>query len=204
MPFLKKVEVGDLSAKYGPNSKGVFVLEKIRQGEVIWEYDEATAVFYPWNDKRGLYSKEELFKLIEQHPDSRDYILSYSCMHDDNTWNVPRYFVDKLLPEINVLQNHSCSPNCGFSGYRDELLVAIRDIEPGEELLIHYGFLDTEKSLFAGIKCVCGSPNCAKTLLLDFYKQKEFQDKYYKYSSAYVKSKIRELRPDIDPDKNNI
>jgi len=75
--------------------------------------------------------------------------------------------------------------------------VALRDIEPGEEMTIHYGFLETEHSFDNGLHCKCNSSNCSKILNFDFYKNPAFQDKYYPYCTAYVQSKIRKLRPDI-------
>ena len=61
--------------------------------------------------------------------------------------------------------NHSCSPNCGFS---DSItLIAIKDINPGEEMVFDYAFSETSTQNF---KCNCksGGPHqfwwcCART-----------------------------------------
>jgi uncharacterized protein len=53
--------------------------------------------------------------------------------------------------------NHSCAPNCYVRIVRDHILFfALRDIEPGEELLLDY-----EESWHPDeYKCKCGAPNC--------------------------------------------
>lgn len=48
--------------------------------------------------------------------------------------------------------NHSCEPNTQVVGKSD---VAIRDIEPGEEITSDYMDLETENFV-----CQCGSQNC--------------------------------------------
>jgi len=56
--------------------------------------------------------------------------------------------------------NHSCDPNCAaMVEQRGYPVVAIRDIENGEEVTIDYAVTSTNPSdgLF---ECLCGSPNC--------------------------------------------
>ncbi len=53
--------------------------------------------------------------------------------------------------------NHSCDPNCRLSLISGHLLFfALRDIKPGEEILLDYGesYHDDNKS------CQCGAPKC--------------------------------------------
>jgi len=53
--------------------------------------------------------------------------------------------------------NHSCAPNCRLSLIRGHLLFfALRDIKPGEEILLDY-----EESYHEDSKsCRCGAENC--------------------------------------------
>ena len=53
--------------------------------------------------------------------------------------------------------NHSCNPNCYVRTIHDHILFfALRDIEPGEEILLDY-----EQSYHSDRKqCSCGAPNC--------------------------------------------
>ena len=57
--------------------------------------------------------------------------------------------------------NHSCRPNAFMQTVRGHLLVlALRDIAPGEELTCNYGESHHEGRL----TCRCGAPNCVGRL----------------------------------------
>jgi SET domain-containing protein len=53
--------------------------------------------------------------------------------------------------------NHSCEPNCYVKIVHNHLLFfALRDIEPGEEILLDYGeSYHSDKK-----RCSCGAPSC--------------------------------------------
>ncbi len=53
--------------------------------------------------------------------------------------------------------NHSCEPNCYSKVIHGHILFfALRDIEPGEEILVDYG-----ESYHSNRKrCLCGAPSC--------------------------------------------
>jgi hypothetical protein len=51
--------------------------------------------------------------------------------------------------------NHSCEPNVGFAG--NAVLVAMRDISPGEELTTGYALFDDYDGM---MHCQCGTPSC--------------------------------------------
>lgn len=82
--------------------------------------------------------------------------------------------------------NHSCEPNVGFNS--SVTMVAMRDIELGEELLMNYAFMETHFELF---KCNCGSAVCRKIIDSNTWKDAEFQNKYKQYYSPYLKDKIK-------------
>jgi hypothetical protein len=50
--------------------------------------------------------------------------------------------------------NHSCEPNCRSTGF--DLEIAVRDIQPGEELTDDYGSLNVDYEF----TCRCHSPRC--------------------------------------------
>ncbi len=81
--------------------------------------------------------------------------------------------------------NHSCEPNVGFV---DSIkLVAIKNINKGEELAFDYAFSEIE---FESFECNCGSKNCRKTITPDDWKIPELQRKYGKYFSPYLRAKF--------------
>ena len=57
--------------------------------------------------------------------------------------------------------NHSCEPNSYMKIVYDQILfIALRDIEPGEEITIDYeSTLHSDKK-----KCTCGTPSCRGTI----------------------------------------
>ncbi len=82
--------------------------------------------------------------------------------------------------------NHSCEPNLGLSG--PITIVAMRDIQPGEEVLFCYYFSDTH---FEAFPCTCGAPTCRKIVRPTGWKDDlEFQNKYARYFSPYLQAKF--------------
>jgi len=72
--------------------------------------------------------------------------------------------------------NHSCSPNTSIK--KDHFLVALKDINKGEELFFDYSTAMDEDCWT--LKCMCNSKNCRK-LITDFkYLPKKPRDKYLK------------------------
>jgi hypothetical protein len=54
--------------------------------------------------------------------------------------------------------NHSCEPNCRSTGF--DLELAVRDIQPGEQLTDDYGSLNVNYEF----DCRCGAPGCRRTI----------------------------------------
>ena len=81
--------------------------------------------------------------------------------------------------------NHACEPNAGFKS--SIVLVAIRDIKSGEEIVFDYAFNET---YFEPFKCNCKMYNCRKIIKPTDWQIKEIQEKYSEYFSPYLKNKI--------------
>ena len=81
--------------------------------------------------------------------------------------------------------NHSCEPNVGFS--TSVTMIAIKDIKPGEELVMNYAFME---SFFDSFECKCGSSECRKIINSNTWKDSEFQKKYLEFYSPYLRRKI--------------
>jgi len=77
------------------------------------------------------------------------YIFTLDDEHDldgNVEWNPARFI------------NHSCAPNCEAEWDEERLwIVALRDIQPGEELAFNYGY-DLED--YREHPCLCGAPEC--------------------------------------------
>lgn len=116
------------------HSSGVFAKQKITSGSKVVEY------------KGRLISKEESKKLCSF---GNNYIfeLDEKTDIDGNVeWNIARFI------------NHSCEPNCEAQIIDGHIwIVAIKDIEAGEELTFNYGYsLDN----YQDYPCKCGSHKC--------------------------------------------
>jgi SET domain-containing protein len=194
MPFLKKMEVRDLSSKYGHKQKGVVALEPIRAGEHVFNCDLSVCNYYKLEDPRNKLSKSEVRALIEANPEAVDYIRYYTYMLDDDLFDVPRNYKTQEITEECLLFNHSCDSNLGFDDEAEEFVVATRDIAEGEELTYDYGLMDTENSFWSGLICKCGAKNCRGELKFDWWRDPKWQEKHEKYAGAHVRRKIKKLR----------
>ena len=99
------------------------------------------------------------------------------------------YLVSAETPEPGDMLNHSCEPNCGLSGQL--LLVAMRDIAPGEELSFDYAMCDA--SDYDEFRCLCGQPTCREIVTGADWRDPELQDKYAGWFSPYLERRIAAL-----------
>ena len=92
--------------------------------------------------------------------------------------------------EPNDCFNHSCEPNLGFIGQIG--LVAMRDIEAGEELTFDYAMSDG--SQYDEFECDCGNPTCRRKVTGNDWALPELWKKYDGYFSSYLARRIEKLR----------
>jgi SET domain-containing protein len=194
MPFFKSVLIRDAQEKYGFAHKGIFAKEPINKGEAIFTCDLSICPYLKIEEVKQGRTRDETEKMMRSLSKSRDFIHKYIYMVDDDTFDWPRDYVEQNLPEDCMLFNHSCDPNCGFQALDSSLVVAIRNIEPGEELTYDYQCMDTEPSFYDGLDCRCGSFKCRGKLRFDMYRNVDWQNAFYKYSGEFVKRKIDELK----------
>jgi SET domain-containing protein len=79
--------------------------------------------------------------------------------------------------------NHSCEPNVGFAG--NIVLVAMRDIDPGEELTTDYALFDDDGG-GGEMECRCGTASCRGTIGGRDWQRPELQRRYGNYFSWYL------------------
>ena len=82
--------------------------------------------------------------------------------------------------------NHSCSPNAGFSG--QIALIAMRDIEPDEEVCFDYAMCDG--SPYDEFICSCGTEDCRNVVTGEDWKRPELRERYAGYYSPYLQRRI--------------
>jgi SET domain-containing protein len=86
--------------------------------------------------------------------------------------------------------NHSCNPNLGVSSQLS--LVALRDIQAGEELCYDYAMTDSDPAgheTFA-MDCLCGAPNCRRRVTDLDWRRPELQERYRGHFAAYLQARI--------------
>lgn len=85
--------------------------------------------------------------------------------------------------------NHSCEPNAGLSG--QIVLVALRDIAPGEEVCFDYAMSDG--SPYDEFDCSCGSAHCRGRVTGNDWRRPELIERYKGYFSPYLQQRINRL-----------
>ena len=116
---------------------GVFATRLIPAGTITWARDELDQVF----------TRQQ----VAARPPFIREILDRYCFYDGAgdwilCWDLARFV------------NHCCDANCLSAGFDFEL--AVRDIQPGEELTDDYGTLN----LTAPFDCACGAAHCRGVL----------------------------------------
>ena len=147
--------------------EGVFAKEKIAEGELVCDFAGSKGKFYTNEERQAIGEKW----------------LDYDLQVDDNLfWGATK---DADLETCDYI-NHSCNPNCGIRGALR--IVAMRDIEPGEEVTFDYAMAESHDDF--DIECGCKRPNCRKRLTGHDWKNKKLQEKYRGYFSDYLQRKI--------------
>ncbi len=143
---------------------GVIAIEKINKGEIILVYG---GVIVPTSDIEKYHEK----------------VGDVGIQIDNDFFICPTSH--KELEKTGVI-NHSCEPNAGFKNSIE--LVAIQDIEKGEEITFDYAF---SESHLGAMECKCGKLSCRKTITKGDWQIKELQEKYGDYFSPYLKAKFK-------------
>ena len=94
---------------------------------------------------------------------------------------------DAEYEAVMLFINHCCEPNVGFAG--NIVLVAMQDIDVGEELTTNYAMFDNYQG---SMECVCGRSACRGRVDGRDWKRRDLQDRYWGYFSWYLEQKIRD------------
>jgi SET domain-containing protein len=144
-------------------AKGVFAKDYISKGETI---RITGGVVIPKSDADN-YNKLIVYDVENIYLDINDDFLMAPTQQD---------------LDITATINHSCSPNIGFL---DTItLIAIRDIQPDEEVGWDYAFSQTT---FESFDCRCRTDSCRKNISPKDWEIEAIQKKYGQYFSPYLR-----------------
>ena len=87
--------------------------------------------------------------------------------------------------QVMLFLNHSCEPNVGFAG--NVVLVAMRDVRPGEELVTDYALFDDYEG---EMPCRCATASCRGLISGRDWQRPHLQAKYGNYFSTYLLRRI--------------
>jgi hypothetical protein len=96
---------------------------------------------------------------------------------------------DEEYESVMLFLNHSCEPNVGFGG--NIVLVAMRDIQAGEELTTDYALFDDYDG---STGCHCGLSLCRERIDGRDWQRNDLQERYRGYFSWYLERRIRANR----------
>lgn len=123
------------------HSLGCYTTEPIRKGAYVVEYTGPRITVEEADERYAHREETYLFGLTDG-----------------------KYVIDGQ--GIAAFINHSCDPNCETEETDGRVwIIALRDIEAGEELSYDYGLYDSDEDEDA--PCRCGAPTCRGTMYSD-------------------------------------
>jgi uncharacterized protein len=146
----------------GPRGIGAYAVEAIATGETVAAFGGTVVT---------------RLALDEHEPARR----SRAIQIDDDL-----YLLSAEHPDGGDLINHCCEPTCGLVG--NALLVARRDILPGEE--ITYDYATSDGSDYDEFECHCGAARCRGTVTGDDWRRADLQAIYAGWFSPYLARRI--------------
>lgn len=156
-----------------------------------------TAIRQSDTQGRGLFAQEPIAKgetvsVRNGHIVRRD--IEPEITKPDSYWGYPISDEFVLAPlnaeeveDIMMFLNHSCAPNIGILG--QILFVAMRDIEPDEELTIDYAMFGADS---VPMQCACRSVDCRGQITSTDWTDVSLQERYKGYFSSFMQRKIDE------------
>ncbi|CAI7763974.1 unnamed protein product [Closterium sp. NIES-54] len=163
---------------YGFQCRGLFASSLIAKGEIVCDWDieeEERRVYYHAHDLLAVPDKEK-----------REIMIRYSYMVEDDVYDT----TTDPDEDPSLYYNHSCDPNSWYINPR--CMVALRDIQPGEQITYDYASTETEGSMHAGLLCRCGATCCRGTLKFSEWRSRDWQQRNAGHCSAYIERKMAE------------
>lgn len=172
---------------------GLFVYTGIAAGEVVWA--ERAGV----GGRTNALPRSRAW--IEALPDDARraychfmYQTAADQFHSLAEFNelAPEQYAGVRTADISNYMNHSCEPTCLFVQPGDAyegVMVAARDLEPGDELTFDY--CTSEDCALAGAwACSCGAPSCRGAIAPDDWARPELQARFAGHFLPHVAARI--------------
>lgn len=156
---------------HSPHEYGVFAKEQIDQGELLTVWGGEIVDFDSFNQ----YD---------------DYLRELSIQVEDDLFLVPL-----TLGPADYF-NHGCNPNAGLSGQIS--LIALQNIEPGEEVRFDYAM--SESTDYDDFDCDCGDPLCRGRFTGEDWKLPELWERYGEHFSPYLLRRIKKMKEKMNTD----
>lgn len=153
---------------------GLFAAEFIPRGTITWVQDPLDIVIPPAKEEAlGEAYRAQLYRYSWRDAQGRLILC----------WDHARFM------------NHGCSPNSQGPGLPFE--IALRDIQPGEEILCDYGALNLEEPF----ECLCGDPACRGTITPDgFDTHGDAWDDRIRHAFGFIGAVPQPLMSLIEPE----
>jgi SET domain-containing protein len=149
---------------------GVFAKKTISKGELI----------AAWGG--FICNKKEMARRAKKRPE----LMMHPISIFDDLFLVP--FKYNSLEKSDRF-NHSCEPNAGVKG--QILLIARKNILPGEEIVFDYETTEIGRSDGLPFTCKCKGRHCRKRITGNAWKDKKFRKENRGFFSWYIENKIQ-------------
>jgi hypothetical protein len=146
----------------GKGGSGLFAREALQKDEVLAVWG---GVIVP-GDRLNQYS---------------EYAQTHGLQVEDDLFMLPL-----TVDDPSDYFNHSCNPNAGLLG--QITLVAMREIDAGEEICFDYSMTDSNP--YDEFECGCGTLVCRGKVTAEDWKRKDLQQRYEGYFSPYLQRRI--------------
>lgn len=158
-----KAEKGLASPIHG---KGLFAIAAIKQGEIVAVKSGRII------DQPALTKLKNITKNAELQISDTLYISPTKTSE---------------VTDSMIFFNHSCEPNIGLGG--NILVIAMRDIAPGEEITMDYAMFQTDPNF--AMQCNCKALSHRPVVTGSDWQIPTLQRKYAGYFSWYIEQKIK-------------
>lgn len=146
----------------------------------------------------GLHAIEKIFK---DEPVIVFGNKSYVSKEEINKFLIPEFYIiqwdenlfsyEKPQEDIGWFINHSCEPNSWIRSDDYFHIIALRDINEGEEVVIDYATFSTEITILSDFECYCSSKSCRLHVSKFDWQIKDLQKKYENHFTPFLNKKIK-------------